>query len=145
MKRRAFLAALGGVAAWPFRGHAQQAARPVIGVIGGSAESFAPFEGALRRGLNDGGFIEGGIIPFESRWADGRVDRLPGLAADLVSRRPAVIVTQTLPGALAAKAATSTIPVVFVIGEDPVKVGLVASLSHPGGNITGMTNFMNVL
>ena len=132
--------------AWPLAAPAQQPAMPVIGIlIGRAVESFAPFEPAFRKGLNEGGFPDGSNVPFESRVADGQVDLLPALAADLVGRRPNVIVTQTLAAALAAKAATSTIPVVFVIGEDPVTVGLVASLSRPEGNVTGMTNFMNVL
>src|SRR5215204_1943489 len=119
---------------------------PVIGILGGgSAEAFAPNETAFRKGLSEGGFSDGTNVPFESRWANGEVDRLPGLAANLVGWGPNVIATMTLPAALAAKAATSTIPVVFVIGEDPVKVELVASFSRPGGNVTGMTNFMNVL
>jgi ABC-type uncharacterized transport system substrate-binding protein len=144
-KRREFMALLGGAAmAWPLAAHAQRPAMPMIGIlIGGS--SFAPFEPAFRTGLTEGGVPDGIKVPFELRQANGQVDRLPGLAADLVGRRPTIIATQTLPAALAAKAATGTIPVVFVIGEDPVKVGLVRSLSRPGGNVTGMTNFMNVL
>jgi putative ABC transport system substrate-binding protein len=98
-----------------------------------------------RKGLSEGGFAGDTNISVESRWANGQFDRLPDLASDLVRLRPSVIATMTLPAALAAKGATSTIPIVFVIGEDPVKVGLVASFSRPGGNITGMTNFMNVL
>jgi len=91
------------------------------------------------------GFIDGKNVLFESYWANGQFDRLPALAADLVGRKPEVIVTQTLPGALAAKASTGTIPIVFVIGEDPIAVGLVASLGRPDGNVTGMTNFIFLL
>jgi len=144
MGRREFISLLGGAGAWPLAARAQQPTMPVVGfLIGGWPESFAPFEPAFRKGLNEVGFPDGSNVAFETRWANGQVDRLPGLAADLVGRRPTVIATQTLPAALAAKA--STIPVVFVIGEDPVKVGLVGSFSRPGGNVTGMTNFMNVL
>ena len=118
----------------------------MIGFLGGgSAVVFAPFEPPFRKGLTEGGFADGTTVALESRWANGQVDRLPALAADLIARKPTVIATMTLPAALAAKAATRTIPIVFVIGEDPVKVGLVASFSRPGDNVTGMTNFMNVL
>ena len=147
MRRRDFMALIGGSAmAWPAKVRAQRSTLPVIGILmGGSAESFAPLEPAFRKGMNEGGFPDGSNVPFELRLANGQVARLPALAADLISRRPSVIATQTLPAALAAKAATSTIPVVFVIGEDPIKVGLVDSLSRPNSNVTGITNFMNVL
>ena len=147
MRRREFVTLLSGAAAvWPVAARAQQGAALVIGILmGGWAESFAPFEPAFRKGINEGGFPNGSNMPFEYGRANGQVDRLPALAADLVGRRPAVIATQTLPAALAAKAATSTIPVVFVVGEDPIKVGLVKSLSRPDSNVTGVTNFMNVL
>ena len=147
MIRREFITLLGGAAvAWPAVTRAQQPAALVIGILmGGWAESFAPFEPAFRKGINEGGFPSGSNMPFEYGRANGQVDRLPALAADLVGRRPAVIATQTLPAALAAKGATSTIPVVFVVGEDPIKVGLVKSLSRPDSNVTGVTNFMNVL
>ena len=145
--RREFVTLLSGAAvAWPAVARGQQPAAPVIGILmGGWAESFAPFEPAFRKGINEGGFPNGSNMPFEYGRANGQVDRLPALAADLVGRRPAVIATQTLPAALAAKGATSTIPVVFVVGEDPIKVGLVKSLSRPDSNVTGVTNFMNVL
>jgi putative ABC transport system substrate-binding protein len=146
MKRRDFITLLGGATAWPITARAQQPAMSVIGFIGGSSpESFAPNFAALRQGLQEAGFVEGRNAEIEARWARGQFDRLAGFAADLVGRRAAVIVTQTLPAALAAKAATESIPVVFVIGEDPVEVGLVHTLNQPGGNITGLSNFMNLL
>ena len=146
MNRRAFIAGLGGGAAWPMLALAQQSATPVIGILsGGSPDMFAPLQGPLREGLAEAGFVEGKNLAFEYRWAQGHFERLPELAIDLVGRRPAVIATNTLPAALAAKGATNTIPVVFVIGEDPIKVGLVTSLNRPSANVTGVTNFMNVL
>ena len=146
MNRRAFIAGLGGGAAWPMLALAQQSATPVIGILsGGSPDMFAPLQGPLREGLAEAGFVEGKNLAFEYRWAQGHFERLPELAIDLVGRRPAVIATNTLPAALAAKGATNTIPVVFVIGEDPIKVGLVTSLNRPSANVTGGTNFMNVL
>jgi putative tryptophan/tyrosine transport system substrate-binding protein len=146
MRRREFMAALGGAAAWPLVARGQQPPMPMIGILsGGSPENFAPFQAPLREGLAEVGFVEGKNLAFEYRWAQGHFEQLPGLAIDLVGRGPAVIVTNTLPAALAAKEATNTIPVVFVIGEDPIKVGLVTSLNRPTANVTGVTNFMNVL
>ena len=146
IRRRDFIALVGATTAtWPFVTRAQQQ-MPVIGMLGGGApESFTSALAGFSQGLQEGGIIEGRNAAIEARWARGEYDRLPGLAADLVAQGPAVIVTQTLPAALAAKAATTKIPIVFVIGEDPVEVGLVQTLNRPGGNVTGLSNFMNLL
>jgi ABC-type uncharacterized transport system substrate-binding protein len=146
MRRRDFIALLAGAGAGPLAARAQQPAMPMIGLlVGGSPESFAPNLAALRQGLQEAGFVEGGNAAIEARWARGQFDRMPGFVADLVGRGAAVVVTQTLPGALAAKAAAERIPVVFVVGEDPVEAGLVHTLNRPGGNMTGLSNFMNLI
>ena len=150
MRRREFIALLAGtVVTWPLAARAQQPALPVVGFLsGGQSESWtpaSPLGAAFRSGLAEASFVEGKNFTVEGRWAGGQFDRLPSLANDLVNRGPAVIVTNTLPAASAAKAATSSIPIVFVVGEDPIKVGLVTSLNRPTANVTGVTNFMNVL
>ena len=144
MRRRDFITLLGSAASWPIAARAQQPTMPVVGFIhGGSDDVLARDAAAFRKGLNETGYVDSQNVTVEYHWLEGRYDRLPALVADLVRRQVAVIATPATPvAALAAKAATATIPVVFGVPEDPVKLGLVASLARPGGNVTG-NNFFN--
>jgi putative ABC transport system substrate-binding protein len=143
MRRREFITFFGGVAiAWPLGTRAQQRTAPVIGFLSpGSPDSDPARVSALRRGLNEAGYVEGQTVTIEYRWAGNQLDRLPTLGADLVQHRVAAIVTPGPVSTLAAKAATSTIPIVFSVGGDPAQLGLVASLSRPGGNLTGSSTW----
>jgi putative tryptophan/tyrosine transport system substrate-binding protein len=143
IERRKFLATLAGAAvAWPLAAHAQQRTMPVVGFLNQeSAEMVSHLVTGFRKGLSETGFAENQNVAIEYRWAEGRYERLPQLAADFVNRKVTVIVAAYFPSAVAAKAATSTIPIVFISGVDPIAAGFVTSLNRPGGNLTGLSTY----
>jgi len=148
MRRREFITFLGGGAAttWPLIAHAQKTATPLIGwLASGTSKGYVPYAAAFRQGLNETAHVEGQNVTIEYRWAEGQNDQLPALAADLVRRQVTVIAAAGTPSAFAAKAATASIPIVFSTALDPVEAGLVTSMNHPGGNITGVSNYIAVL
>jgi len=140
VNRREVISLIGGAVAWPLAARAQQPGMPVVGFLNvASPEGYRPMVTAFRQGLQESGYVEGRNVAIEYRWAEGRSDRLPAMAADLVRRQVAVIAATTTPAALAAKAATTTIPIVFETGGDPIQLGLVVSFNRPGGNVTGVS------
>jgi putative tryptophan/tyrosine transport system substrate-binding protein len=143
MRRREFISLIGGLAAIPLTARAQQSAIPVVGYLSAATPNEdEPLAAAFRRGLQEAGYVVGQNVAIEYHWAEQQIDRLPLMAADLVKRRVTVIAAVTTPGALAAHGATTTIPIVFEMGSDPVRLGLVANLNRPGGNVTGVTNLI---